>query len=288
MDNNSINDTLKWDNIIATNGQEDTIQDIINSNPVPAAKSKARGRPRKQGDAAGLPPGPPSQSESFARLEPLTIGAEAPEPEKQFSNAELVEVLRKSTRSQPPSPRRKNLRVSLDTPGLPSEPEDGTTNDPDRLTLLRMYKQYFRKPLLDKHQRKEKIWSEKHPNSEIYREIKELDALCSEDDPAQILSQLWVQGMTGVEVLGPIAGLQTQQLSVVAGQTADTDQFRGIMRELLIKYPYLRQLVGLGGLPELKLIVITATAIRMVHDANSQYGASAPIPEDLKSEFSTL
>lgn len=282
--------TTSWDNIVATQQQQQDQETSSTLEISSQPKKNPRGRPkvRREESVTLSHPAPPVQPESIARPSTISIGAELPEPEKILSTTELIEVVKNFSASAASPRNKKNLRVSMDTPGLP-EQSDGTETDPERLTLLRMYKQYFKKPLVDKHQRKEKAWSDKHATSDIYREIKELDALCSEDDPAQMLSDLWVQGMVGVETLGPLAGLQTQNLSVVAEKTAQTDQFRGIMRELLIKYPYLRKLMGLGGFPEIKLLLITATSIRMVHDANcSAQPLFTEAPEDLQTAYDKL
>lgn len=271
---------INWKNITDDNS-EDPVKDIIEKASQMNIRKSAKGRPRKIIPAEPLIP---------AEHEPVTIVPPTISAEESLSTHQLIETLRRS-KSQSPPKRKGALRFSTEETPKEETPDGTSDPDPDRVTLLRMYKQYYKKPLLDRHNRKEIRWTEKHLTSDIYREIKELDAAVSEDDPTSVLASGWVQMMIGVEAVGPAFGIASNNLGAVATHVSEQEQFRSNMRELLIKYPYLRKLIGLGGYPELKLLVITGTIIRQVHEANLK-GPPAPnqaeVPEDLRTAFHAL
>lgn len=277
MSDDSNLDLINWKTITEDN-PEDPIRDIVEKAGQSSGMRKSgRGRPRKIVPAEPLLPAEPGPL-----APPLT-------PEESMSTMQLMDTLRKS-KSQSPPRRKSALRFSQEEPAA-VPPAENTDPDPERMTLLRMYKQYFKKPLLDRHTRKEVRWTDKHATSEIHREIKELDAAVSEEDPASMLASVWVQLMTGVETFGPPFGLAANNLGYVADAASHSEGFKSNMRELLIKYPYLRKLLGLGGYPELKLLIITGTIIRQVHDENMKNPRGvdpAHIPDDVKSAFQTL
>lgn len=295
-------DVTSWSNVIADNAEKDPIKTLLERVPTKdnitsTVTRKGRGRPPKR---------QPSTDESIdatSTLDPIKSVdvASTPAPETLVPTKDLIDMFstqKSRSRSSSPSKSRKSVlkfSTDLNKADEPDEPDSNHDIDPERVTLLKMYKQYFRKPLIDKHKRKEKLWTEKSLNSEIYREIRELEACCSEDDPASFLATGWVHFMSGIEATGPMYGLRTQRLSEFSAAAAEEESFKSNMREILLKYPYLRKLVGLGGYPELKLLVVTATMIRQVHDFNTelmlagQQGASkAPVPEHLKKTFHNL
>lgn len=259
-------DPINWDNITSEN-EEDPIKALLEKTPSKeiSAGKKPRGRPKK----------PPTPVEtSVPPVIPETPLSQQT-AESMLTNSELLKILSNSqSDTAVPSTRGKksSLRFSGDKGRHDNEtPETvAESDDPERTTLKKLYKQYFKEPLISRHKRKEKTWTEANLNSEIYREIRELETACSDEDPAAILGGVWVAGMGAIEALGPTWGLETQGLTKcchIASQQAD---FRSNMRELLIKYPYLRTMIGLGGYPELKLILMTATIVKEVHRVNTQ------------------
>lgn len=273
-------DLIKWDTITADN-EEDPIKQIMDKNLT--TKKNPRGRPRKSNTPVEAPAEPIRMQELLPKMEIST-------PESLIPTQNLVNMFRRSKSQSPP--KQRGLRFSADVENEESQSKD---EDPERATLLKMYKQYFREPLIRKHTRKEKSWTERHKNSDIFREIRELENLVSEDDPAGVLSGIWVHSMSVVEAVGPAVGLESQGLSEVSAAVAQRDDFRANMRELLLKYPYLRTMVGLGGYPELKLLLISATLIKEIHFQNltlqqtrERINPDQPVPDNLKKAYSQI
>lgn len=292
---------INWDNITSHN-DPDPIAQIIEKAQVTIDKGekKPRGRPRKKEITPDLdlskllpPPevSPPGDQASFdvsgLSTEQLIFASLANEPSIPPTKKVVSPLV-----SRGRSPRKSVLRFSDDAS------ESDATAEPDSkwLAAVATYKCFFQSPKLRaKHQREEKAWTNRDSPERIIKECKELQALCSSTDPANVLGSLWVNCMSGVETFGPLWGLKTQQLGACAGAVSQRDDFQETMRELLIKYPYLRMLVTLGGLPELRLAVITITMVNEIHQINSLKEHMAhmqtpdrPVPEDLRSAFSGL
>jgi hypothetical protein len=270
---------INWKTITEDNS-EDPVKDILEKAGQLNIRKSAKGRPRKIVPAEPLIPAEPV---------PVTMERPLMSAEESLSTLQLVETLRRS-KSQSPPKRKSTLRFSTEEPNKET-PENVQELDSDRTVLLRMYRQYFKRPLLDKHGRKEIHWTDKHMTSEIYQEIKKLNDAVKEDDPAAALASGWVQMMVGVEAAGPMLGIASKNLGTVAECVAGQDDLLSTMRELLIKYPYLRKLIGLGGYPELKLLALTSTVIRQVHEVNLNGLPAAPpreVPADLRTAFNAL
>lgn len=269
----NLTEKIAWGTIVGDNTSDDPLKDIFERTESKEITRKPKGRPKKSITPVSEPPTPI----------PMTP-QEPVQPETMISNADLASMFTKS-KSQSPKPRKSSLKFSGDQSETIPE-TDGL--DPERVTLLKMYKQYFKKPLIDKHNRKEKIWQDHQPNSEIYQEIRLLENSVSDDDPAVILSSFWVTGMSVVENLGDMWGLETESLTQVSVEAAKLPHFQANMRELLIKYPYLRTMIALGGYPELKLLVTTVTLVKEVHQLNIErilakrgVNPDAPIPNQV-------
>lgn len=266
---------LAWDTIVADNLSDDPLKYLFNGSESKEITRKPRGRPKK------TPPTPP-----------VSIVEELPQPslEESIPSSVLTSMFMKQ-KSVSPKSKKTALRFS----GEEKKQEEETPLDPDRVVLLKMYKHYFRQPLLSQHTRKERIWHDHHLNSEIFAELRLLETACSEDDPAKVLASMWVAGMIGVEKFGPLFDLHTENLGAVADHASKLPHFQTNMRELLLKYPYLRTMIGLGGYPEFKLLMTTTTLIAEIHDMNKRQLAadpgpdpSQPLPHDLRKQFDGL
>jgi hypothetical protein len=264
---------ISWDTIVGDNLSDDPLKYLFNGSETKEITRKPRGRPKK------TPPTPPAEE-----LPPQ------PTPEESIPSSVLTSMFMK-TKSISPKQKKNTLRFS----GEDKKPEEETPLDPDRVVLLKMYKHYFKLPLLSQHTRKERIWQDHHLNSEIFTELRLLETACSEDDPAKVLASMWVAGMVGVEKFGPIFDLRTENLGAVAQHASTLPHFQTNMRELLLKYPYLRTMIGLGGYPEFKLLMTTTTLIAEIHDMNQRQSSadpgpdpSQPLPHDLRKQFDGL
>jgi hypothetical protein len=271
---NDGSEIINWDSITSEN-EPDPLKQIMERTSV---KRNPKGRPKKIIAPVEVPEQQPI----------VTVPAG---PEENYSTQSLVNMFRRSKSQSPPKLRKQTgLRFSVE-----EDDENKPSENPERITLLKMYKQYFKEPLIGKHNKKERVWTDKHLNSDIYREIRDLENLVSEDDPAGMLSGIWVHSMACVEAFGPMAGLEVEGVSQIAEVVSKKDDFRANMRELLLKYPYLRTMVGLGGYPELKLLLLSATIVKEVHiqnmamlHARARVSPEQPVPEDLQRAFSQL
>jgi len=269
-------DPTAWSNITDEN-EEDPVKSLLErsmSKELPSRKGK--GRPKKN-----VPPVIESEQPPLPTPPPPAVS-----PESMIPTEQLVKMFQRSKSQSPPKTRRSSIRFSDEKEPLSSSPP--TPDDPERLTLLRMYKQYFKLPLINQHTRKEKVWSDKHLNSEIHQEIKLLENAISDDDPANALSTWWTTGMNVVENVAPIWGLETEGLGKHAGLVGQSPQMKSVMRELLLKYPYLRSMVGFGGYPELKLLVVSVTLIKEVHEQNARsrwMNENMQVPDSLNKSF---
>lgn len=269
-------DPTNWDIITSENEEEDPIKGLLEkSKTVSGPIKRGRGRPKKSSSMDAPPEFLPAPS----------APAPAP-PEEQLSNAELVAMFMKEERPPTPTkPRKSSLKFSGDS--IPNEDNDEVDpDDPERKTLLNMYKMFFRPPLIDKHKRKEKIWTESNLTSEIHREVRKLQSEVAAFNPADVLAGYWVISMGMVEGVGPMFDLKTQGLTYAAAKHSQDEGFRSTMRDLLIKYPWLRVMIGLGGLPEFNLLAATYTLVKSVHDMNSS--PNVPVPDDLRTAYSEL
>lgn len=271
---------IKWENITSEN-ESDPIKEILERGSTKEIKPpRSRGRPRKT--TTPVEEIPPVQE----------VLPSLPAPEENISTANLVSMFKRSKSQSPPKSRRPALRFSSDK--QPAESSEEETN-PKWIAAVQTYKCFFNEKLRAKHRRNEITWTSKDTPERIIKECKELQTLCSNSDPASTLGSMWVHCMSGVEAIGPIYGLKTEKLGEVAGIVSERDDFQETMRELLIKYPYLRLVVGLGGLPELRLAVITITVINEMHQMNKykeQIAMNAspdkPIPSSLNTAYSEL
>lgn len=286
----SNDELVNWSGIIKDNEDdpEDPIKSLLGRQATTSGPIKrAKGRPKKV--SGTVSPGLPEQ-------QPIGISSEAPSELEQIPSAQLANMFLKNHPPEETSVLQKktktgSLRFSSDKHD-DVQPES-TEPDPERVTLLKMYKQYFRKPLLDRHKRRERVWLDSHLNSEIHREIQTLENEVSEDDPVAVLAGLWVGSMGVVESFGPAFNLRTENLTLVSHGASQDPKFRDNMRELLIKYPYLRMMIGLGGYPELKLLITTVTLIKELDKHNKDIdptgtNQTALDPEDLNKAYQNL
>lgn len=288
---------ISWDAITQSNEQleqDDPIRSLLGgragSKEITEPRQKrGRGRPRKSMT--------PPVTEEFQ--EPVTVPEAPPmeiakpvppSAEELMSTRELASMFTRDPTASA-TKKKSSLRFSAEIQG-DSQPNSNVpetlAEDPERATLLKMYKQYFKEPLLSKHKRREKVWTDTNLNSDIYRELKMLENAVSDDDPTAILGALWVGSLGAIEAFGPAMGLYTDKLTVVAMAATQDEKFKANMRELLLKYPYLRVMIGLGGYPELKLLITTLTLIKEVDSHNRQMAVSAQIPQELHTAFSNI
>jgi hypothetical protein len=283
-------DPITWDSVVADNTSDDPLVYMMEKTETKEISRKPKGRPKKV-----IPSDNSLIGNTSPDPVPVPIPSILPTFEENLPTDALVSMFQKNKSQSPKTkPKKSLLRFSGDEK-IPDDNSQPSGMDPDRATLLKMYKLYFRQPLLSKHSRKERIWHDSNLTSEIFQEIKLLETACSEDDPSQVLSSMWVAGMSVIETFGPVAGLETAHLGEVAGLTAAQPGFQTNMRELLIKYPYLRTMIGLGGYPEFKLLLTTTTLIKEIHDVNTRNRQASPgldplrpVPEDLRKQFDTL
>lgn len=212
-------------------------------------KKRGRGRPKKGSNTPELARSIDTDPIETMPAEDLIRGAMgAPEPEPI-----------KSVRLAP---------VRDDVP-------DSRPIDSDKACLLGIYRSFFKEPLASRHSARQKTFTDKHTSADVFREIEDIQREVRASNPMAMLSAAWLTTMGLVENAGVSSDIPLQNLTRCCQLAADQPDTQDIFRDLLIKYPYLRRAVSLGGFPEIQLLVLSATIVTQVMQANAM-AASVP------------
>lgn len=272
----SENEDTSWDAVIRPSGENSPVSGTSTPNPT-KERRRRRGRPRKTEQA--VEPSTPQEPETYYTAGPPPI-------EEIFKRLEISENNNNNN-------KKKSNNISF-LNGFNNEPAGPTAQqlaeeEREKNTLIKMYKTYFQPPLSESHALKERNWHPSDSPEDIMNEIRKMEAVVSGGTPTKFITGAYVGVMTGLEAAGPFFGLRLNSLAQSAEQVAQTPVFQKNLRELLIKYPYLRRLSSMDGMPEINILVTTLIMIKEVNQANSFVStAGQTAGPGLRQKFSNL
>ena len=123
--------------------------------------------------------------------------------------------------------------------------------------ISELYNSYFLPPLCDKHKEKKRFFTPAEYDP-CLAECRRLQGLCSTRDPIKVVKTGYIMALGGLETASGIMGAPVPQFREKMTKVLDSPTGDSVMRELFIKYEYLRNMALAGHSPELTLFVLTS------------------------------
>lgn len=185
-----------------------------------------------------------------------TINSQEPLKSNHFSDHSFPQPVKKRSNSRSKSPV-KNVKFEDR-----SEEED-LSDKFNRKCLIGLHNEFYDEHNSKLHKIPRMAIDDSVPTSSIDQRVKLLQECCIQTNPTDVAISVWssVLGLTETvleNTNNPIPGLSVN--SQIIGNSPAGKQ---IFRDLLIKYPYLRYMIGMGDFPELKLLLMTVQVMEI-------------------------
>lgn len=241
---------------------------VIDVPPAPSKRKSTGVKAKKKEVSEPIPDFLTNQQQQETPLSevPLTdllkIAAKEEEPEYFLPE----KTARKATRSK--SPKKKVNFVS----------EESLSEQANRRSVFAIYNELFEPGVRNLHNARKKEWPEDVDISLVEKEIKDIQSSFACASPTLNLSNIWVSMLGAVETFGNISGTPFPNLAKTGTVIAGTPQAQTVFREILMKYPMMRQTLAMGDIPELKLLFMTLTVFEASYKYANSQGMQQPQP----------
>jgi hypothetical protein len=185
-----------------------------------------------------------------------TINSQEPYKPNHNSDHPLPQPVKKRSSSRSKSPV-KNVKFE------DKSEEEELSDKFNRKCLIGIHNEFYDDFNSKLHKIPRMVIDDSVSTNSIDQRVKLLQECCIQSNPTDVAISVWSSILGLTETVLENTGNPIPGLSVNSQIIGNSPMGKQIFRDLLIKYPYMRYMIGMGDFPELKLLMMTMQVVEI-------------------------
>jgi hypothetical protein len=262
LSNNST-DSTDWSDILSAGDGSVAVTKTKRGRPSKKTKPVAEEVPFNPSFTSNIPdnnnnnyydPNPVSEMSTLDLIK--TINSQEPYKPNHNSDHPLPQPVKKRSSSRSKSPV-KNVKFE------DKSEEEELSDKFNRKCLIGIHNEFYDDFNSKLHKIPRMVIDDSVSTNSIDQRVKLLQECCIQSNPTDVAISVWSSILGLTETVLENTGNPIPGLSVNSQIIGNSPMGKQIFRDLLIKYPYMRYMIGMGDFPELKLLMMTMQVVEI-------------------------